>query len=111
MINSLKWLVASKELAELERWRVGTTQARQWLAESEVVSLALDHIADVAIGISSYGHICETRDELHKIVAAELKLDALALGFTPAEIQSGLDRVRWAEGLIRQLPADHDGRN
>lgn len=30
---------------------------------------------------------------------------------TPAEEQSGVDRVRWAEGLIQQLPADHDGRN
>lgn len=30
---------------------------------------------------------------------------------TPAEIQSGLDRVRWAEGLILQLPENHDGRN
>lgn len=27
------------------------------------------------------------------------------------ERQSGHDRVRWAEGLIRQLPANHDGRN
>jgi len=27
------------------------------------------------------------------------------------EIQSGLDRVRAAEGLIRQLPDNHDGRN
>ena len=30
---------------------------------------------------------------------------------TPAEIQSGLDRVRWAEGLIKQLPKEHEGRN
>lgn len=30
---------------------------------------------------------------------------------TQAEIQSGFDRVRWAEGLILQLPVDHDGRN
>jgi len=30
---------------------------------------------------------------------------------TEAEIRSGVDRVRWAEGLIRQLPANHDGRN
>jgi len=30
---------------------------------------------------------------------------------TPAEIQSSHDRVRWAEGLIRQLPENHDGRN
>ncbi len=28
-----------------------------------------------------------------------------------AEIQSGHDRVKWAEGLIRQLPVNHDGRN
>lgn len=27
------------------------------------------------------------------------------------EIQSRHDRIKWAEGLIRQLPADHDGRN
>lgn len=33
------------------------------------------------------------------------------IALTPAEIKSGLDRIRWAEGLIRQLPADHDGRN
>jgi hypothetical protein len=30
---------------------------------------------------------------------------------TPAEIQSGHDRQQWAEGLIIQLPANHDGRN
>ena len=27
------------------------------------------------------------------------------------ELQSGLDRVRAAEGLIVQLPLEHDGRN
>lgn len=30
---------------------------------------------------------------------------------TPAEVQSGYDRVKWAAGLIRQLPENHDGRN
>jgi hypothetical protein len=30
---------------------------------------------------------------------------------TPAEVQSGADRVKWAEGLIKQLPEDHNGRN
>jgi hypothetical protein len=30
---------------------------------------------------------------------------------TKAEAQSGLNRLRFAEGLILQLPADHDGRN
>lgn len=33
------------------------------------------------------------------------------LKFTPAEMQCGLNRVRWAELLINQLPKDHDGRN
>jgi len=28
-----------------------------------------------------------------------------------AEIKSGVSRVKWAEGLIRQLPESHDGRN
>lgn len=28
-----------------------------------------------------------------------------------AELQSGLSRVDWAEGLIKQLPENHDGRN
>lgn len=34
-----------------------------------------------------------------------------ALKLTPAEIQSGLSRQRFAELLIEQLPSNHDGRN
>ena len=30
---------------------------------------------------------------------------------TGEELQSGSDRVKWAEGLILQLPNTHDGRN
>ena len=30
---------------------------------------------------------------------------------TPAEVGSQFSRVAFAEGLIRQLPVDHDGRN
>ena len=30
---------------------------------------------------------------------------------TKAEVQSNYDRQKWAEGLILQLPKDHDGRN
>lgn len=33
------------------------------------------------------------------------------IALTPAEIESGLDRVKWAESLIKQLPEDHEGRN
>lgn len=34
-----------------------------------------------------------------------------SITLTSAEVQSGLDRVKWAEGLITQLPEKHDGRN
>ncbi len=30
---------------------------------------------------------------------------------SPAEVGSGLSRIRFAEGLIAQLPKDHEGRN
>lgn len=30
---------------------------------------------------------------------------------TPVEVQSGYDRIAYAEGLISQLPKTHDGRN
>lgn len=39
------------------------------------------------------------------------KMKHTSIQLTKAEIQSGLDRVKWAEALIRQLPEDHDGRN
>lgn len=34
-----------------------------------------------------------------------------SIEFSKEEMQSGLNRVRWAEGLIRQLPTNHEGRN
>lgn len=34
-----------------------------------------------------------------------------SIKLTKAELSSGLDRVKQAENLIRQLPKDHDGRN
>lgn len=34
-----------------------------------------------------------------------------AILLTASEIQSGYDRQKWAEGLISQLPSDHEGRN
>lgn len=37
--------------------------------------------------------------------------DKDVIRLTPVEIQSGSSRVKWAEGLIEQLPETHDGRN
>ncbi len=36
-------------------------------------------------------------------------IDAIQL--TKAEVQANYDRVRWAEGLIEELPRDHEGAN
>ena len=41
----------------------------------------------------------------------EMIADGAVIELTEAERQSRLDRVRWAESLIRQLPEDHEGRN
>jgi hypothetical protein len=42
---------------------------------------------------------------------SDMLSDKAVIILAPAEIQSGLNRVRWAEGLIRQLPEHHEGRN
>lgn len=34
-----------------------------------------------------------------------------SINFNPSEIQSGWDRIQWAESLILQLPKHHEGRN
>jgi hypothetical protein len=38
-------------------------------------------------------------------------VDSRSIELTEIEVRSGIDRLRWAEGLIRQLPSDHEGRN
>ena len=45
-----------------------------------------------------------------RIEELEQKL-AHSILLTTHEIQSNYDRVRFAEGLIRQLPTTHNGRN
>ena len=60
----------------------------------------------------------EIEQRMHDALAArdkrieelEQKL-AHSILLTSHEIQSNYDRVKFAEGLIRQLPIAHDGRN
>jgi len=52
-------------------------------------------------------HVQIAADQATEI--AELKRTTIKL--TPVELQSGLDRVRFAELLIKQLPETHEGRN
>lgn len=112
MINWIKNLVAGKELAELERWRVGASHAERWLAEFKPAYYAIDYLIAFADGEVSFKRVEEVRDWMRseaKERAADIAASTISL--TPAEMQSGLDRVRFAELLIRQLPEDHDGRN
>jgi len=41
----------------------------------------------------------------------KVKVIKPTITLTKAEIQSGLNRVKWAEGLILQLPSGHEGKN
>lgn len=62
--------------------------------------------SDAGAAMGAYG-------DDHGMTPAECAIWHLknSIPLTPAEIQSKLSRVRWAEGLISQLPADHEGRN
>lgn len=44
-------------------------------------------------------------------MTSQLSKPDTAPKITQSEIHSGMDRQAWAENLIRQLPANHDGRN
>lgn len=48
MLDWLKWRVAPKEMAELDRWRIQWEEHRRWLAEFPEVAMALDHLRDTA---------------------------------------------------------------
>lgn len=48
----------------------------------------------------------------HMRMGAVLAREAVPhIALSPFEIQSNMSRVNWAEGLIRQLPEHHNGRN
>jgi len=51
------------------------------------------------------------RQFIRTLYTSRAKKKAKVIALTKAETQSGLDRVLWAELLIRQLPETHDGRN
>lgn len=61
-------------------------------------------------GINGRCTVSGTREQVERIRRWLIACEP-CIQLTPAEIQSGLDRVRWAEGLIRQLPETHEGRN
>lgn len=65
MLNWLKWKIASKEMAELERWRVYWHQHRQWFAEFPEVAAALDNLHEEALAREPV-NISELRDSMRR---------------------------------------------
>lgn len=102
-VRSIKRAIVERD--ELHRWHSYWEQTRRWLAEFPDAADALEHLkanvtGDGGTDIQRTREAMRTRRDCAKVIK-----------LSPAEIQSGHDRVRWAEGLIRQLPAEHDGRN
>lgn len=68
-----------------------------------VAADVLDVVAD---------HAREVAGELRERMGVPAPVPTVAgLAWTAHEVQTGFDRVRYAECLIRQLPEDHEGRN
>lgn len=75
MLQWLKWLVAGKELAELERWRVECMAAEQWLAEFDDARHALQYVSGAAQG-SNVESLQWLRDGMRKRRDHVRKFDA-----------------------------------
>jgi len=69
--------------------------------------------AELGKDIAMKGAKAAAEDKLWELEGYALwkRMAEPSIQLTPFEVQSGLDRVRWAELLIRQLPEGHDGRN
>lgn len=61
----------------------------------------------------AYSGLCTEPPEIQSKLrrAYEHGRNPNVIALSPAEIQSGSSRVKWAEDLIVQLPETHDGRN
>lgn len=81
-----------------------------WLDESvsDDGTTVWDTLADVSCAYA--GWISRT-SYVHPLTQPPQPATDKVIALTPAEIQSKFSRVKWAEGLIKQLPADHEGRN
>lgn len=87
--------------------------AKSIKAEERAQSV-LNALQSILGGVNQLKHhgmdqLIEDIMELSRVPVKEIQVNAIWL--TPTEVQSKHDRVRWAEGLIEQLPDTHEGRN
>ena len=70
LIERLKWLVAPKEMEELDRWRIQWHEHRRWFAEFPVAAVTLDHMKATVDGEPITG-IHVVRDSCRRVVNGE----------------------------------------
>ena len=71
MLEWLKWKIAGREMAELERWRVQWHDTRRWLAEFRDAADALDHLRHEVKGVRLFD-IQRLRDNMRARKADEV---------------------------------------
>ena len=103
-------LVATKELVD----KTGIENARQRAVELGLITSDRNKLLDDINQLMKrketlQGHVHSLQITVGELLSRGESIRAILL--TPAEIQSGSSRVKWAEGLIRQLPETHEGRN
>jgi hypothetical protein len=83
--------------------------------EASEIRKRLEKIHEILQAWSGILHIRAARDLVralnYDLLQSEKAAGKLTIQLTEAEIRGGMDRLSWAEGLIRQLPNTHDGRN
>lgn len=95
-------LIAENHSLERAYRRLVRETAKQRTENDEVLarlSQVVQERDDIQLRMHAIDHAYSEQQKRHVIV------------LTPAEVQSQYSRVQWAEGLILQLPEDHEGRN
>lgn len=108
MLNWLKRLVAGRELAELDRWRVEFEQAERWLAEFPDVAMALGNIRRSIAGNEMFYDMPALRDRMRMRRDNERKFDE-ALGVLtvpPARDKATIGRLAGCLASLRFHPTN-----
>jgi hypothetical protein len=77
----------------------------------ENLLIPYDLIGELPVGSISDILVARASDVIRILTAITGRVQPPCITLTVSEIQSGIDRVKWAQGLIEQLPENHDGRN
>ena len=93
----------------LKELRQSATMIRRWLPDSFPANEA-GQVHFVRCVMESVAAVIEQACTEYGVDAG-LVAPSATIRLTKAERQSGLNRQRAAEGLVAQLPKDHDGRN